>query len=296
MVGLSDPDMAGPIGYWLIVGGSALWVFTHNNVLKSIRNGLERARTGRRKLVTYAAFALFGTATGFCIGSAAWLGITYFHSPRTKTFTTQATSPSPPKIDNSASAAETKTTPSKGTDKAVTPDKPKEFHLGKTRNAPLATPPQVIIQTATPYGNLQQRAINLAQEIMDELYRHGLPDGRPMYLGPSPGIVAVEQKPRNGPAVAEWDSRRSRSFRMRRLDNVRELRDEFAQLHLRDRELDDFLKEIETSAKANEAFKQAGANVQALDDTSIQLMDMLHTAQSLQNLARQLADNSGSKR
>jgi hypothetical protein len=83
---------------------------------------------------------------------------------------------------------------------------------------------------------------------------------------------------------------------MRRLDNVRELRDEFAQLHLRDRELDDFLKEIETSAKANEAFKQAGANVQALDDTSIQLMDMLHTAQSLQNLARQLADNSGSKR
>jgi hypothetical protein len=149
-----------------------------------------------------------------------------------------------------------------------------------TRHA--GTPRNVIIQTATPYGNLQQRAMNLAQAIFDDLYVWGWDDNPLGQLHPSPGKTQMKKRPRSGPEVAEWDHNRVSGFLMRYGSQVIELRDEFAQLHIRDAELDSVLGRLEPKPEPGMTAIWAGRN-----SDRIMVMDIKTITTSLTNLARQ---------
>jgi hypothetical protein len=92
--------------------------------------------------------------------------------------------------------------------------------------------PNIIIQTGPVFGNLRDRAIGLSQEIMSALYQNGWP------------LQAGQPAPvfNNPTTKAEWNSGISGEFRLRYLHRLRDIRDECAQIHLRDPHLDEFFK------------------------------------------------------
>jgi len=98
-------------------------------------------------------------------------------------------------------------------------------------------PSQTIIQVAPTYGNIKQRAIALSREIILYLTEHGwnVPPGSPLY-----GQPGIQQMPTGTEELQQWVHSRSSYFRWTFLPKVLELRNEFAQIHLKDQELDDF--------------------------------------------------------
>lgn len=101
---------------------------------------------------------------------------------------------------------------------------------------PASVPP--IIQLPS-MGNLKQRAVELSQEIMQRvLIQRGWRnwDGRDKSVPAMP----ADQKAREN-----WTINTSHYFRFRFLKRVLDIRQEFADLHLRDTELDDYIHTIE---------------------------------------------------
>ncbi len=99
------------------------------------------------------------------------------------------------------------------------------------------TPP--ILQLPST-GNLKQRAIALSDEIMNSLYEHGWPQrSYPPQQKRWSGHI-VQQMPPNSDDILKWSKSRSNYFMAMFFKKVLDLRNEFAQLHLRDQRLDDF--------------------------------------------------------
>jgi len=106
-----------------------------------------------------------------------------------------------------------------------------------------ALPSTVIIQTAPTFGNIKERALTLSQEILDDLYKHGWKYPPWSTFAPSPWPPSImEEMPTTPKEYGEWKDRRSWIFRGRFLPRVLEIRNEFAQLHMRYQDLDDSLK------------------------------------------------------
>jgi hypothetical protein len=92
------------------------------------------------------------------------------------------------------------------------------------------------VQLAPTFGNIKERATKLADDILDDLYRHGWPmppDYKPRF--------PVEPMPPPGKATYDWCQNRTDYFRWKFLHPVLDMRNEFYQFHLRDDELDVFL-------------------------------------------------------
>lgn len=109
-------------------------------------------------------------------------------------------------------------------------------------------------------GNLKERAIELSHEIMEDLYVHGWPMMRHEHRMVFKDLPHLTEMPpiEDMKRSTIWHESRSGYFRFRFLARVRDLRDEFSQLHLRDRRLDDFFKTDAMITEANNRLRAAG--------------------------------------
>ena len=165
------------------------------------------------------------------------------------------------------------------------PPEPPEFALVKTprsepknptpSNKPSEPAPSTTIQTAPTYGNLKRRTIGLANEVMSDLYSNGWP--LPRGVEPWPGIrpMPTDPKERN-----LWVHYRSGTFRWKSFKRVVEIRDEFAQLHIHDEDLDQFIEREQNCAR------DLGSNFPKWPD--IFPMEIEQVAKWLVGLANQL--------
>jgi len=97
-----------------------------------------------------------------------------------------------------------------------------------------------IIMQAPSLGNLKERAMELSNSIMNDLYFRGWPRRDPrmsnMFSNRMPPLKDMV-------ARNQWYKNVSDSFRFRHLNNVISLRNEFAQLNYKEPDLDMELKE-----------------------------------------------------
>lgn len=100
------------------------------------------------------------------------------------------------------------------------------------------------VEVAPIFGNIRDRAYALSEEIMENLWSHGWKGGPWDSIRMPKGFVQVQKMPdlHDVQANLQWVKNRSSYFRFRFLQRVIEMRDEFAQLHLRDTQLDEYLK------------------------------------------------------
>jgi hypothetical protein len=141
-------------------------------------------------------------------------------------------------------------------------------------------PPPVIVQTGPVFGNIRDRAIALADDIMRDPCMHGW-TGWPKPWTCSPSASAIEQYPRvktaeDLPRRHEWDLNRSVVFRHFSLKKVRSMRDEFSELHIRNDRLDEILRNEETS------------NSNSTMTVNIDVTDIQQVAESLKIMAGQV--------
>lgn len=144
-------------------------------------------------------------------------------------------------------------------------------------------PLQVAIESPLPSGNLNERALVLSRTIMENLYEHGWP--------PPPGVKFPEdrvimQMPNGPKASLKWAAARSEYFRYRFLGRVTEIRDEFAQLHMRDTVLDQILESQKAIESANQELRKSRPGVQP--HPTIQPQEIAEVAHRLQVLAEQI--------
>jgi hypothetical protein len=152
-------------------------------------------------------------------------------------------------------------------------------------NAPIIEKqqPPTIVQTAPTFGNLGDRAIALSDDIMQDLYRYGWKNwgNRSGQQGPS-----VPKMPSSPEETQRWTSSRSHYFRFRFFEKVLDIRNEFAQLHLRDERLDDFFKYQGMIEQANR--QMAAANPGHEIDVPILPQQIEEVAERLKILANQI--------
>jgi hypothetical protein len=91
-----------------------------------------------------------------------------------------------------------------------------------------------------PMGNLKQRALDLANDILDDLYLHGWKEGLPeaanvLAKNNRPEIVPM---PTNGPDKLLWQQHRSEWFCGDQFDRATKIQQEFASIHRADSRLD----------------------------------------------------------
>lgn len=99
-------------------------------------------------------------------------------------------------------------------------------------------PPTTIIQTAPTFGNIKERAVELSKDIMDDLCLHGWNPG----AGAPPCQVPVMVKmPTQIDERIAWGQTRCWYFRNNFQDRVVKIHNEFADLHLEDNELNEFV-------------------------------------------------------
>lgn len=143
--------------------------------------------------------------------------------------------------------------------------------------------PPVIIETAATFGNLADRAISVSDEIMQDLYLHGWKNWANR---PGQQTLAVQQMPNKPDEIEAWTRSRSGYFRFRFFERVLEIRNEFAQLHLRDQRLDDFFKYQGMIEQANR--QMAAANPGREIDSPILPQTIEEVAERLKVLANQI--------
>jgi hypothetical protein len=119
-----------------------------------------------------------------------------------------------------------------------TTDKVAAVKVDRAQKEEQPQPPQTIIQVAPTFGNIKERAIQLADDIMRDLYRHGWGGGSGLERE---FVVQHYPEPQDRKGQVEWTHFRTAYFRFRFRDRVIGIRDEFVQLHLRNQELDRFL-------------------------------------------------------
>jgi hypothetical protein len=194
----------------------------------------------------------------------------------------EATSPSPKsKPDNI-----TKQTPTeelgKGTAHPDTVARPDHKTNGRPSTETQQPTQPLIIQTGPTFGNLADRANALSDQIMEDLYLHG------WYRRDRSRQerVLVQQMPTKPEEREQWVRSRSSYFRFRFFEQVLDLRNEFAQLHLRDERLDDFFKYQGMIEQANRqmALVNAGHNI----DAPILPQQIEEVAERLKILANQI--------
>lgn len=203
----------------------AWWVYTHEKTLRSRQRILGIFRT--RFMFSLLVFVVVGAIVG---GSFAGVGYTLWHrtqKPTAKDLPAPKTKPPiPPSISSDKTPPEPSHVPPHGTRDKV-----------RAADADKKPPPQTIIETGPVFGNIKERALKLADEIMDDLYMHGWMGG-----GPQKQQVFPYPSHTDANALMQWSQSRSAYFRFRFHSRVIGIRDEFAQLHIRSKELDDVLE------------------------------------------------------
>lgn len=124
---------------------------------------------------------------------------------------------------------------------AVTPERPRPHRPPESESQKPQQQP-VIIQTAPTFGNLKERAITLSQEIMEDLWINGWHSNPVAHVQKPPGFIVFQQMPKSYEEQKQWVHSRSNYFHWKFFDRVLDMRNEYAQLHIRDQRLDDFLK------------------------------------------------------
>jgi hypothetical protein len=150
-----------------------------------------------------------------------------------------------------------------------------------------------IIQKVDLTGNLKQRAINLSNEIMQDLFNHGWPGGFYIKKDSSNSTFGLNAKmPTNPKQNQGWIVERSSYFRWKFDKEIRELKNEFSQLHLRDKELDDFFKYLDMQDTSNKRLAELDPSRDPHENTkSIILPQQIESiAYRFQVLAQQIKD------
>lgn len=101
-------------------------------------------------------------------------------------------------------------------------------------------------QSSQSTGNLKDRAVSLAQEIMLDLYNFGFPvnPASPVKV-PANRLTPIIKIPDGPNGYKHWSQVRSFAFRTRYLKSVHTIREEFAQFHIVNGDLDDVLQWID---------------------------------------------------
>jgi hypothetical protein len=147
-------------------------------------------------------------------------------------------------------------------------------------------PTQKIIQTGPVFGNIKERALALADEIMVDLYRHGWREDDP---GHPPPTMIVEHMPSSPDDIRKWTKRRSDHFLIRYLEKVLFIRNELFQLHFQDELLDDLLKFQATKEKQKKQFAAMGLQKQSEEfDVPIQPVEIEIVVERLRVLANKV--------
>lgn len=146
-----------------------------------------------------------------------------------------------------------------------------------------------IIKQEAQTGNLKERAIALSQEVMRDLYAHGWPlpnqPGSPDIPYESPLIP--QPMPTTFKENIEWNERRSDTFKFFCLKKVLDIRNEFAQLHIKDKRLEDFFKYQGIIEVSN---KKMAELLQPKMSNDIDAIEIKWVAESLVFLAKQIDD------
>ncbi len=165
----------------------------------------------------------------------------------------------------------------------VSPSTELNKHGKKINNS--KSQPQVIVQTAQTFGNLKGRAVALSQKIMNDLWLHGWQGGQkpPWNFPTTPMPTAPEER-------AQWYSARSNDFRWESLEEVIDIRNEFAQLHIRDEELEKSLKYVGLTEQGNNEQEKEQIKVlcQPFGNSTIPPMSIEQIAERLLVMADQI--------
>jgi len=147
-----------------------------------------------------------------------------------------------------------------------------------------AEPAGVPLAPPATIGNLRERARALAHDIMDDLYRHGWHEQSEYFVTPpTGGMIPQPQMPRAPKEYMEWTQHRSLYFRFRFLTRVRDTANEFSQLHLRDRQLDNFLDSESTLERVTKQSEAVASQNQTASPIEVPI-----TAQQIQEVAERL--------
>ncbi len=141
-----------------------------------------------------------------------------------------------------------------------------------------------IIQPSS-VGHLKERALALSEEIMVDLDKHGwVPSSFSQF--PKPGWFAVRLYPTDPEEIHKWHQARSVYFRKRFLEKVLDLRNEFSQLHLRDKCLDNFFDEEDMIQDVNRRLATVGKAERI--DVFLSAPEIEEVAERLRVLAEQI--------
>lgn len=143
--------------------------------------------------------------------------------------------------------------------KQIPPQKETKLKQYSIKQTPASVPPTVVMQLPS-VGNLRQRSIDLSQKIMEELYRNGWEQrpGKKIIYWPE-NFSKIPHMPTTQKDNEQWVENRSAFFKFRFLERVIEIRNEFSQLHIRDENLDDFLKYQGMIEDANKRLSVTGS-------------------------------------
>lgn len=137
--------------------------------------------------------------------------------------------------------------------------------------------PPPLIQSS---GNLRQRTLDLANEIEKEMaYRMEIINGA---LKQNPPLTP--QQARDLQHSGRWSI--STNFRLRFLDRVRHIRDECAQFHVSNKQLDDFLRSESDLAKAKATIPDI------YDKSLVDLSEIEQVEKELREMAQFLPDET----
>jgi hypothetical protein len=139
------------------------------------------------------------------------------------------------------------------------------------------------LKATTQGGNLKERALDLANDMVMDMVRRGyqppgghidLPNGEKPHLHlPTPADTKDYQD--------TWWRNMRHSFRFHFGQRLIEIHDEFAQLHLRDRDLDDWVKEYQYDGNRPDSIMPVNAfEVQRLADSLTALANRLGSGQT----------------
>ncbi len=122
---------------------------------------------------------------------------------------------------------------------------------------------------------------------MQDLYMHGWREGDPRVPHAMPPIEHMKMPPvATLEQMEDWNRRRSNKFRFVFFNRVLDIRNEFAQLHLRDRRLDEFFEVEKMVEQANSQLAVPGQQRQV--DRQILPQEIEDVAERLRALAGQL--------
>jgi hypothetical protein len=132
------------------------------------------------------------------------------------------------------------------------------------------------------YGTLKERLLQLGQEMMDEMFMYGLSPIHGSYT-PSPNLHIVTTEPlgREHPEeLSQWKRSISTHFRFKFYDQVLKIRDECAEIHIRDNGLDHVLDNLERQDQIDKL-------------STISSFDIQEIAERLKVMANQISQEQG---